>query len=133
MKMIRSIVMILLAGLLLGACQRAGGGNVQIGEQDAGKTVELRAGQKLVVVLEGNPTTGYTWETQPGLDESVLKPAGEPEFKPDSNAVGSGGKMTMTYEGLKPGEVTLTLLYHRPWEQNVDPLEVYEVTVKVVQ
>src|SRR5271165_6786870 len=30
-------------------------------EQDAGKTIEVQAGQKITIDLKENPTTGYKW------------------------------------------------------------------------
>ncbi len=132
-RLILAIVTAACAALLLSACQKPSAKVLQIGQADAGKTLQLQPGQQLVIVLEGNPTTGYTWETQPGLDESVLKQAGEPQFQPDTSAVGSGGKITMTFTAGKPGEADLILLYHRPWEKNVDPLQTYEVKVVVAE
>ncbi len=127
-------VVFLQAALLLSACspRPTSAGSVQIGSADVGKTIHLQTGQRLVVALEGNPTTGYTWEA-PGLDQSVLKPVGEPDFKADSSAAGSGGRMSLTYEAVNPGQVELALVYHRPWEQNVDPLQTFNVTVNVAR
>ncbi len=105
---------------------------VRITEADAGSTVELHQGQILDVALPGNPTTGYTWEVEPGA-ESVLQQQGEPTFEAESNLLGAGGVMTLTFEAIGRGEVTLSLIYHRTFEPGVAPLQTFEVTVVVGQ
>ncbi|MFQ5859243.1 MAG: hypothetical protein ACE5LU_26890, partial [Anaerolineae bacterium] len=51
---------LLVLSLLLFAC--AGPSEVKIDESDNGTTVNLRAGQRLIVTLKSNPTTGYDWQ-----------------------------------------------------------------------
>lgn len=99
-------------------------------EADAGRSIELRVGDKLEVTLPGNPTTGFQWEVSVG-DTAILRPSGEPEFEPSSSAVGSGGKITMHFEAVGTGQMRLTLIYHRPFEKDVPPAQTFEVTVTV--
>ena len=101
-------------------------------ESQAGNTVEVSVGETFKVVLEGNPTTGYTWEINT-LDTGILAQRGEPEFKPDSNAIGSGGTFTFTFQAVNIGQTILRLIYHRSWEQDVPPLKTFEVVVIVNQ
>jgi len=106
------------------------GAKVVLSEQDAGKTIHLLKGERLVVTLEGNPTTGYTWEMAQ-TDEIVLSIAGEPEFKADSNLIGAGGKISLVFKAEFDGQQDLKLVYHRPWEKDVPPEKTFEVTVVV--
>jgi inhibitor of cysteine peptidase len=103
---------------------------VTLGEKDAGRTVELRAGQALEITLPGNPTTGYLWEVA-SVDAAVLKAVGEPQFKADSSAVGSGGQITLRFEAASAGQTALQLIYHRSFEKDVPPAKTFEVTVVV--
>lgn len=109
------------------------GGEVILDAEDGGSLVELRSGQVLVVTLESNPTTGYRWEVSE-VDESVLAQIGEAEFqeapKEDEQMVGVGGTETFRFESA-PGSTTLTLVYHRSWETDVEPLETFTVEVTV--
>jgi len=105
-------------------------GAVTLHEGDAGGTVDLRVGETMAVVLEGNPTTGFTWETA-ALDASVLKQLSEPEFEPESSLIGAGGTFTFRFEAVAPGQTLLRLVYHRPWETDVPPEKTFEVTVVV--
>jgi len=118
-------------GLLLTALSACGASNdVELDAGENGSQVELNAGQTLIVSLEGNPTTGYTWEAAE-LDEQVLQQVGETEFKPDSDAIGAGGVQTLRFETMNSGQTTLKLVYHRPWEEDVEPAEIFSVQVVV--
>ena len=102
-------------------------------EADNGKTVNLNVGEMLVVRLASNPSTGYSWETK-GLNTQILEQVGDAVFEsPDTppDLVGAGGTMVLTFKALQPGTTTLTLVYHRPWETDVAPLQTFSVTVTV--
>jgi inhibitor of cysteine peptidase len=98
---------------------------------DAGREMQLKKGQTLVVTLEGNPTTGYSWEAAEPLDEQVLRQVGEAEFEQESEALGAGGVQILRFEAVNAGKMTLKLIYHRPWEEGVEPLETYSLQVVV--
>ena len=98
---------------------------------DADKTLEFKTGDTIVVTLEGNPTTGYTWEAK-DLDTSMLQQEGDPNYKSSNpDLVGAGGTQSLTFKALKAGSVTLTLIYHRSWETGVEPLKTFTVTLTV--
>lgn len=125
----------LLAVLILAAGCGGPGGEVEVGGQDNGGQVALKQGQVLVVSLESNPTTGYSWEVAE-IDDAVLKQKGEVEYQQadagDPPKVGVGGVETFRFEAQGAGTASLKLVYHRPWEEGVEPLETYtlEVTVR---
>jgi len=100
---------------------------------DNGSQVELTSGQVLEVTLESNPTTGYSWEVSE-VDETVLTQLGEAEFRQapaeGEPVTGAGGTETFRFASAT-GETTLTLVYHRPWEKDVEPLETFSVQVVV--
>jgi inhibitor of cysteine peptidase len=129
--MLKVFRIILMSGLLLTALSACGATNeVKLDAGDDGSQVELKAGQTLVVSLEGNPTTGYTWEAAE-LDEQVLQQVGETEFKPESGAIGAGGVQTLSFETTNSGQTTLNLVYRRPWEADMEPAETFSVQVVV--
>ena len=111
-------------------CVSSSAAPVGLSEEDAGSTVELRVGDTMEVVLDGNPTTGFQWETA-AVDASVLNQLGEPGFEPYSNLIGSGGKFTFRFEAVASGQTLLKLVYHRSWETDVPPEKTFEVTVTV--
>lgn len=107
-----------------------GPSSLTLSEAKSGSIVEMSSGDILVLLLEGNPTTGYTWELD-ALDPAILQQQGEPDFTPDSDAIGSGGKFTFRFQAISAGQSPLKLIYHRPWEQGIPPLNTFEVTVIV--
>jgi inhibitor of cysteine peptidase len=129
------LVVISMAVLVLPACGPTGGGStapkeVKVTDKEAGGSVEVAKGGTLEITLEGNPTTGYTWEVE-SVDDKILKQDGEPEFKAESDAVGAGGMVTLKFKAEEAGETDLKLVYHRPWEEGEDPAETFEVSVTV--
>jgi inhibitor of cysteine peptidase len=124
------VVVALIITLSLSACGSSAAKSVAVGEKDANSTVSLRVGDTLEVVLEGNPTTGYQWERETA-DDSIVKQVGDPEFNPDTSALGSGGKVTLRFEAVGAGQTVLRLIYHRVFEPDVPPLKTFEVTVMV--
>lgn len=105
---------------------------IDVGMSDNGSQVQLEVGQILVVTLESNPTTGFLWEVAE-LDEGILNQTGEAEFVPESKEPipGMGGVEIFRFEAAAQGEVTLKLVYRRPWEEGVEPLEVFSISVVV--
>jgi inhibitor of cysteine peptidase len=120
--------------IALGIVVSAAGCNpktVSLGADADGSQVELAVGERLVVRLDGNPSTGYTWEVQEGAG-TVLAQIGEAEFEGSDPALdGSGGTLTLTFEAARAGTTTLVLVYHRPWEADVEPVDTFTVTVTV--
>lgn len=104
--------------------------NVVLTKADAGKSVEVASGALLSVALEANPTTGYTWEVA-AIDENVIKLEGEPDYAVGSDLIGAGGVMTLHFRAGKPGQTSLKLVYHQPWEKDQPPAETFEVSVTV--
>lgn len=136
--MYRYLVLLVVVSLLVLALPACGptdsGGTapkeVKLTDKQAGGSVEVAKGGTLEVALEGNPTTGYTWEVE-SVDEKVLKQEGEPDFKADSDAVGAGGMVTLKFKAEEAGKTDLKLVYHRSWEEGEAPAETFEVSVTV--
>ncbi len=72
-----------------------------------------------VVMLKGNPTTGYAWQAAVEAAE-VLSVSVEYSAE-NTGLIGSGGQYEVRFMGLTPGEATITMTYARPWE-NQAPL-----------
>lgn len=102
---------------------------VAIGAADAGKNISLKQGDTLVVTLDGNVTTGYTWETTQEIP--VLKQVGTAEQTPSNSNLGAPGQIVLKFQAVQAGQGKLTLVYHRPFEKDVPPLKTYSVDVTV--
>jgi inhibitor of cysteine peptidase len=96
-------------------------------------TIEINVGDKFIIRLESNPTTGYSWsllESSSGIVEKVST-VFEPHER-EGRLLGSGGTEVWTLKAVAKGRVTLTFDYVRPWEAGGQPIkeETYTVLVK---
>lgn len=111
--------------LVLSACADADD-TVVLDESDDGTTLQASPGDVIVVELEANPSTGYSWvvpET-PGLvlvDESYLDRA------PD--VAGSPGTTRFEFEVESAGTITMVLEYRRPWLPDEAPDRTFTITI----
>jgi predicted secreted protein len=103
--------------------------SMKLNENDAGKTVQIVLGDELEIILPGNPTTGYVWESD-ALDTTLLA-LKQTSFVPNNQAIGSGGMEVLQFRTLAAGQCTLKLNYHRPFEKNTPPFKTFEVTVTI--
>lgn len=99
-------------------------------EDDGDTYLSLRLGDRLLVVLQGNPTTGYQWSNTLLYEFATLRAIGEFEFRPDSALIGASGRFLFRYETIAVGPHAFRFVYQRPWE-SVDPLKIFEFSVDV--
>ncbi len=105
---------------------------VQITEKgnSCGSTVGLNVGDTLNLVLDGNPSTGYTWEVG-FYTNTVVEPLGEAEYQSQSNLVGADGTYTFRFRAIGEGQTQLKMVYHRPFEKDATDLKTCDVTVNI--
>ena len=107
---------------------------INVNEQDNDGQIELEQGQVLVVTLQSNPTTGYSWEVSEN-QEKILQQMGDSEFisqdTGDAPIVGAGGWEIFRFKAVSAGQVTLKLIYRRPWEEDVEPVTKFSLNVVV--
>ncbi|WP_159838466.1 protease inhibitor I42 family protein [Nocardia sp. CY41] len=137
----RKALLVLLAGLAVAGCGGSPDGVttesadpvVRVGETDDGHQRRLRVGQRLVVALPSNPSTGYSWSITT-VDAAVAKQDGEADFEPDPAvpvAPGAGGTSVWSFVGVAVGQTPLTMEYRRPWEQGLEPARTFSLTIEV--
>jgi inhibitor of cysteine peptidase len=134
-SMFRILYSLAVSSLLvsLSACASGKSQNVVLTVKDAGRTLNINQGDVLEVTLEGNPSTGYSWEPQ-SLDTTILRQKGDVEFQANNaypGLVGSPGMITLRFEAVGAGQTALKLIYHRSFEPSVPPEETFEITVIV--
>jgi inhibitor of cysteine peptidase len=96
---------------------------------DDGASVNARPGDRLVVRLEENPTTGYRWAVDEG-EGSVLRLAGSDYEVEPAAGIGGGGHRVLTFDVTGAGAVTLGLKRWSQWEGESSVEERLRVTVK---
>jgi inhibitor of cysteine peptidase len=123
-----------LTGSGCGSQATAANGPVRLTEADNGKTITVKVGDDIQVVLSGNPTTGYSWATSLSpADKAILDQQGDAVYAQQStgqSVVGAGGTFTFTFKAAGAGQVTLKFGYARAWE-SVPPIQTCMLTVIV--
>jgi len=112
---------------------QAGPKDIVLDKQANGKTVTVAKGQRIVIRLAGNPTTGYSWALAK-LEGDAVEQVGKVQYEPKRvprGIVGSGGTFRFTFKAVKLGKATLRLAYRRPWEKKKPPAETFTLTVQV--
>jgi len=126
-----SIVTIFTVVIMLTACN---GKTYKLSSEDNGRTLEMKSGETLLISIDGNPTTGYTWEVD-SVDETILQLAGEPDYSTSSESkpgmTGVGGTYKFTFNAVSTGTATLKLKYWRTFEPENPPVETFEVEIVV--
>ncbi len=83
-------------------------------ETDHETRITLRVGERLMVALQGNPTTGYEWEID--HEPAIVKRLPGLEYLSPSGPIGAGGVFYFRYQAMAVGEDRFTFVYRRPWE-----------------
>ena len=116
--------------ILSGGCSVA---EVTLNASNDGGQQTLARGQAVVVTLDSNPTTGYSWAVA-DVDNNVLRQVGDPVYQTaNSNpkVLGAGGAQIFRFEAASAGTTTLKMVYRRSWETGVAPIKTFTVQVTV--
>ncbi|HLZ60111.1 MAG TPA: protease inhibitor I42 family protein [Ktedonosporobacter sp.] len=117
--------------LLLAACaNQAGSNQTTLTSADQGKTVTVHTGDKIIIQLGENPSTGYTWAVA-SSDEQILKLQDSAYTATPPVQPGSGGTRTFTFVAQKSGTVPLQLKYWRSFEGDRSIVRRFEATIQV--
>ena len=81
---------------------------------DPGAVIQVTASEEFALELEGNPTTGYTWQIT--ADSQVLELLGQ-EFEASGEGVGAGGQEVCHFRAVAPGQTEIACEYRRPWDK----------------
>ena len=112
-----------------GAQQKSSPSQIIITDQDNGKDIELPAGGSLVVRLNSNPSTGYSWAIKGDPSPLRLVKSSTKKNSQTGHAVGAPVTQQFRLTAVSAGMASLTLEYHRPWEYNVAPARTFKVRV----
>lgn len=121
---------VLITALALGGCQTAGN---TLTEKNNGGSINLKVEDTVVIRLESNPTTGYSWILDEKTDTSIVSVVDSEYVKSvkDEELVGAGGHEVLTFKAVSKGKTSIILNYERPWEEDEEPLETFEINISV--
>ncbi len=98
---------------------------------DSGSEVRVGAGDQFQVVLESNPSTGYSWEVTGEPDPSVLELVSHGFEGADADLVGAAGTEVFVFRAVRFGAEILRLEYFRPFDDPPVAERVVEFIVRV--
>lgn len=100
--------------MLLTACSSA----TVLSENDSEKFFFVRIGDKQVISLPENPTTGYSWQFFTISDnKDIVSDIKETYIAPDTQMLGAGGVKKYSFTARQKGTLTVIGYYCRPWER----------------
>jgi predicted secreted protein len=101
---------------------------------DAGKTFEVKVGEKVSIAFVGVPTAGYIWAaSKPPAWVKVTDGPGGPTSSAQMLPGFAGGSHweVIVIEAIAAGEGEITLAQRRPWEPESEPdAETFKFTLK---
>ena len=95
-------------------------------------TIEVNKGDKIVVELKENLTTGYIWKLN-ATPETVILEQSKKFINANTEMTGVPGILRYTYKAVAPGKAKVIGIYGRPWEKTstaATPGYSLDVTVK---
>jgi len=90
----------------------------QVGESKT--DLKVKKGDKIIVVLSENPTTGYTWflSVINPTDNEVLVEKSRKFVKSKSKVLGAGGCVRYEVRAINKGKASIQGINTRPWENS---------------
>ncbi|MDG2014444.1 MAG: protease inhibitor I42 family protein, partial [Pirellulaceae bacterium] len=101
---------------------------LQLTAESNGQNFQVPVGGTISVQLEGNRTTGFSWNNATQSENIEL--VGEIQYAAKESLPGSGGVATANFRATKVGKATLVLEYKRSFE-NKPAAKTFQVTIEV--
>lgn len=106
---------------------------LKLSDKNSGTHQTVRVGQKVVISLDENPSTGYSWQffITPAKQKTITDIA-ENYIAPNTSLIGAGGIKEYSFTAAQKGTLTVTGYYFRPWEklnERTDRKVVYTIEV----
>ena len=119
-----------------GTGKSSGGRAINLAIGDSGKTVKAAVGDLLLIKLQANPSTGFSWSPADQAKGSAVELKSKKFLTASQMSAeiqpmpGQGGQTTLTYRVVGIGKATISLSYRRPWEKKAKPARTFAVTVE---
>ncbi len=97
---------------------------------DPSQTIRVKPGDKFVVVLDSNATTGYSWQAPERTSHVSLN--SHRYEAPLTSLAGAGGKEYFEFTARSVGKENLVFNYLRSWEKDTPPVKTAIFTVEII-
>lgn len=104
------------------------GKTIVLTDEDNNEHLIVAEGDTLVVKLQSNPSTGYSWSVAENT-VLVLKPEGDTYVR-GANRPGASGTQQFTFKVVGAGEVSLRMLYQRPFQRSVQAGKTWQMFIE---
>jgi inhibitor of cysteine peptidase len=124
-RLIGIFVLAAVVGSLLVAC--APGAKIY---SDPAETIGVSVGERFIIALDSNHTTGYMWYED--YDASFLQLLGHKyeQLPSGEGLVGAGGTESFEFKALKQGDTEIKMVYKQGWEGgSVGEEDVFQVSI----
>ncbi|MDD5191484.1 MAG: protease inhibitor I42 family protein [Dehalococcoidales bacterium] len=97
------------------------------------KTIEVVYPGSVVVTLDSNATTGFSWNEQPQISDTGIVTQYDHNYVAPTatGVVGAAGKEVWTFKPQKTGAVTISFEYSRPWEGGEKAVRTVQLTINI--
>lgn len=105
---------------------------------EAPELITLRVGETVTVSLEGNPTTGFTWNLVEALRENApvlvtMSYGRVPDEDEENPCCGAPCPTRVKMTGVHAGAASFTLEYKRVWESGTPAMRTRTFVVTVAE
>lgn len=109
-----------------------------ITEDNNGEKIQVDKGTVIEIILEGNITTGFSWEID-SVEPALLDYSSEPEYTSGKKSLtqlfqqkeGTPGEFHFIFTAIETGECHLRLIYHQSFSPGTIPLNVFYTTLDI--
>jgi inhibitor of cysteine peptidase len=109
-----AFVVIVCAGFTVAYAITEGNGKMQsFNQTDTNKVITVKPGETIKVLLDENPTTGYSWVFNVTSGLTIAK---DIYHEPDSGLMGAGGDHEWQIKATGTGSQQVSAIYKRSWE-----------------
>lgn len=100
-------------------------GDIEV--REPGTRISASPGDRIVIRIPENATTGYQWQVEQVADPLELESS---EMIPPAEAApGAGGERRVVLRARGPGQARVALRLERPWERQPTDRFEFDVTV----
>lgn len=105
---------------------------VTLAEGDSGKVIDIVSGERVIVRLASNRTTGYSWALLTSGSDALTRLASEYTQVVDAEGKpGAPGVESWYFQAKGSGQQELRFEYRRSWERNVPAAKSTNYTIRV--